>query len=148
MATGGNLKDALLGQDGGAANLTSSSIVDQISARERKRVRRWAILTVALWLITAMYFAVLLWGYLVFVHPAIQELLARDEYDPERFKTHMRVLIAGLTALLYWPASLLLAAGCTTWFTIISRRATLRQIQASLAQIGEHLRSLSESSKP
>ncbi len=148
MVTEGNLKDALLGQDCGAANLTSSAIVDQITARERRRVRRWAILTVALWLMTALYFAVLLWGYLVFVHPAIQELLAHDEPDPQRFKTHMRVLITGLTALLYWPALLLLAAGCTTWFTIVSRRATLRQIQASLAQIADHLQGLREGSKP
>ncbi len=148
MAGEGNLKDALLGLDGGAANLTAPTIVDLITARERKRVRRWAILTVALWLITALYFAVLLWGYLVFVHPAIQELLAHDEPDPQRFKTQMRVLIGGLTALLYWPALLLLAAGCTTWFTIVSRRATLRQIQASLAQIADHLQGLRESSKP
>ncbi len=148
MAAEGNLKDALLGQDGDAANLTSSSIVDQVTACERKRVQRWAILTVALWLITALYFAVLLWAYLVFVHPAIHEVLAHDEPAPQRFKTQMRILITGLTALLYWPALLLLAAGSTTWFTIISRRATLRQLQASLAQIADHLQSLRGSSKP
>ncbi len=148
MASEGNLKDALLGQDRSPVDSTVPTIVDLITARERKRVQRWAILTVALWLITALYFAVLLWGYLVFVHPAIQELLAHDEPDPQRFKTHMRVLITGLTALLYWPALLLLAAGCTTWFTIVSRRATLRQIQASLAQIADHLQGLREGSRP
>ncbi len=148
MASKGNLKDALLGQDRNPADSTAPTIVDLITTREKKRVRRWAILTVALWLITALYFAVLLWAYLVFVHPAIHELLSHDEPDPQRFKTHMRVLITGLTALLYWPALLLLAAGCTTWFTIVSRKATLRQIQASLAQIADHLTGLREGGKP
>jgi hypothetical protein len=148
MAAEGDLKDALLGQDHVPAGSTALTIVDLITTRERKRVRRWALLTIAFWLIAASYFAVLLWAYLVFVHPAMQELLTHSEPDPLRFKTHMRVLISGLTALLYWPASLLLAAGCTTWFTIVSRRATLRQIQASLAQIADHLQSMREGSKP
>ncbi|MHC4106524.1 MAG: hypothetical protein ACYS7M_12300 [Planctomycetota bacterium] len=50
----------------------------------------------------------------------------------------------GDRALLIRPIVLIAAAACTTGFTFASRRATLRQIQASPADISERLRQMAQ----
>jgi hypothetical protein len=135
------LRDELLRENGqAAAPLTAAA--DDVIRRERRRVRWWAAATAAAWIVTALYFLVLLWAYMVFIHPYLHEFLTNPEIRDEVRTEHAYVLIGGLKALLFWPVLLLLAAGCTTLFTLAARRATLRQIQHSLAEISAQLKGL------
>ena len=136
MAGEKNLADALVelnGVDGAKLD------VPEIASRERRRVRRWAIATTALWVVAAAYFVVLLSLYLVFLHPVIHEFLTNPYARDGELSVHAYALIAGLKALMFWPVLLALAAICTVLFTLASRRATLRQIQSSLTEISEQL---------
>jgi len=119
-------------------------VVELVSRRERHGLRIWAILTGALWTITAAYLAVLILGYLVFVHPVVDELLIGGEPPATSHRAHADAFITGLKALLYWPLTLIAAAGCTMAFTIVSRRTTLRLIHESLADISDQLRQLAQ----
>lgn len=139
MAGEKNLADALVelnGADGARPNL------DEIASRERRRVRCWAIATTVLWVIATAYFLILLLAYMVFIHPVMHEILTNPDARPIADDAHAYALIGGLKALLFWPVLLALAAVCTTLFTLASRRATLRQIQSSLANISEQLKRL------
>ena len=138
-----NLRDELLRQDGSASAGAATPIVDRITLRERRRMRWWMIVTVAAWCLTALYFLALLWTYAVLIHPVLNEFLTNAEYRQTDLHHHTRTMVICLKALLLWPALLLVAAGCTTAFTMASRRATLRQIQASLELIADRLKELS-----
>jgi type II secretory pathway component PulF len=121
---------------------TVPTIVDEITRRERRRVRVWAIATGALWVLAVAYLLGLLWFYMVLLHPRFHEFLTSEETGPAQMQEFARVLISWFKALLVWPVLLFAAAACTTIFTLASRRATLRQIQASLADISEQLKGL------
>jgi len=119
--------------------------VEAVIRRERRRVRWWAAATAVLWVLAALYLFGLLWGYLMWLHPMVYEFITSEELDPDGvMHPRMMVVTQLLLALLYWPAFLCLAVACTLLFTLASRRATLRQIQVSLADISEQLRRLSE----
>jgi hypothetical protein len=60
----------------------------------------------------------------------------------QSMKPHFALLANLVRAALGWPVLLFAAAASTTAFTLTSRRATLRQIQASLAEIGAEMRRL------
>ena len=138
MASENNLGEELLKQVPG---LSETLTADQITLRERRRVRRWAIATASLWIVTTAYLLGLLMAYAVFIHPILNEVLTNQEYATEDMPAELpRAIIIGLKALLAWPVLLFLAAACTTVFTLIARRATLQQIQAGLSQISEQLK--------
>jgi hypothetical protein len=121
---------------------TVPTIVDEITRRERRRVRVWAIASGALWVLAAAYLLGLLWFYVCFLHPVFHEYFTSGEINPDVIKPRMTLVITLLKALLWWPGLLFLAAASTTLFTLASRRATLRQIQASLAEISAQLKGL------
>ncbi|MFQ5807551.1 MAG: hypothetical protein ACE5I3_13980 [Phycisphaerae bacterium] len=146
MASQEKLGAELLKQNSNASAVAASPLVDRIVRRERWRVRWWAIATAALWIITAAYLLGLLWFYAVFIHPVMHEYFTSEYVAPDAMKPHMLVVIALLKALLWWPGLLFAAAVCTTFLTLASRRATLRQIQASLTEISVQLKALA--SKP
>jgi signal transduction histidine kinase len=134
------LRNELLRQNGGA-----TLPVDQIVRRERRRVRLWAVATAALWIVAVVYLFGLVWVYAVLIHPVINEFFTGEYTNPDAaaaMKPRMMVVAKLLLASLYWPALLFLAAACTLFFTLASRRATLRQIQASLAEISAQLQAL------
>jgi hypothetical protein len=85
---------------------------------------------------------------MVLIHPVLYELLINEEYRHEDWRHHAFALVTALKALLLWPILLFLPAACTTCFTLASRRATLPQIQGSLADTSAQLRALAESSRP
>jgi hypothetical protein len=116
--------------------------LDAIIRRERRRVRCWAAATVGLWIATAVYLFGLLWFYAIMIHPVINEFFTTDNVDPSAMKPRMEIIAKLLLAALYWPALLVLAGTCTLFFTPASRRATLRQIQAQLADISGQLREM------
>ena len=115
-----------------------------IIRRERRRVRCWAIATVGLWVVTALYLFGLLWFYAMIIHPVIHEFFTTEDVDPGAMKPRMEIIAKLLLAMLYWPALLVLAGTCTLFFTLASRRATLRQIQAQLADISTQLREMAQ----
>ena len=117
--------------------------VAEATARERRRVRRWAIATTLLWILAAAYFLGLLWSYMVFIHPVLNEFLTNPAAPARDNVVLGKVLIVELKALLFWPVLLAMAAISTTLFTLTSRRATLRQIQVSLANISAELKRIS-----
>ncbi len=139
------LADELLKQNGAAERTFATPDVERIVRRERWRVRLWATATAALWIIAVVYLFGLVWVYAVLIHPVINEFFTGEYTNPDAaaaMKPRMVVVAKLLLASLYWPALLFLAAACTLFFTLASRRATLRQIQASLAEISAQLRQL------
>jgi cytoskeletal protein RodZ len=136
-----NLSDELIkqNQDFSAA----SPDVEQIVRRQRRYVRYWAIATALLWIIAVAYLLGLLSFYAVFIHPIIHEYFTTPDVDVNAVKPPLAVALVLLKAVLWWPALLLAAAACTTAFTLASRRATLRQIHASLTEISSQLKELS-----
>ncbi len=90
-------------------------------------------------MITAAYLLILVFTYLVLLHPAVNEFVTGGEMSDRARQDFATAIIDWIWALLWWPITLIVAAGATTWFTLASRRATLRQIQTSLAQISAQL---------
>ncbi len=140
--TGSELSKDGIVQGGGPM---SAAGVEAVIRRERRRVRWWAVATAVLWGLAALYFFGLLLAYLTWLHPVVNEFVTSKELDPAGvMQPRMMVVTKLLIAMLYWPAFLCVAAACTLFFTLASRRATLKQIQVSLADISEQLRRLSE----
>lgn len=99
--------------------------------------------TMALWITTTAYFVGLLWIHLVFVHPALHEILTLQDSPLGDQRQQGTFVVWELTAFMLWPILLFLAATCTIAFTLVSRKATLRQIQTGLSEISEQIRLLS-----
>ena len=135
-----NLGEELLRQNGAGVAAPPLPPLDRIMHRERRRVRRWAIAAGTAWVIAVGYLFGLIYFYLVFIHPVLHEYFTSPHVDPEAMKPRMRTVIYLLQAVLYWPILLFVAAACTVFFTLATRRATLRQIQASLAEISAELK--------
>ncbi|MHC4589052.1 MAG: hypothetical protein ACYTAQ_06860 [Planctomycetota bacterium] len=94
---------------------------------ERWRVRLWATATAGLWVVTAAYLLILVFTYLMLLHPAVNEFVTGGEMNERARQDFAAAIIDWVWALLWWPVTLIVAAACTTWFTLASRRATLRQ---------------------
>lgn len=144
MTSPDRLSSELIRQNGPAAGTID---LERITRRERWKVRAWAIAAIVLWIAAAAYLLALLWVYAVFIHPVINEFFTGEYLNPEAagaMKPRMFVIAKLMLAALYWPALLSLAAVCTVLFTLASRRATLRQIQASLAEISTQLKALAD----
>jgi hypothetical protein len=117
-------------------------VAESILMRERRRVRLWATLTAGLWLLASAYLLILVFTYMVLLHPNTNELLTGHELTEHARREYPAAIIDMLWALLWWPVTLVVAAAATIWFTLATRRATLRQIQCSLAQISDQLKRL------
>ena len=117
-------------------------VAEAIVRRERWRVRLWATATAGLWVVTAAYLLILVFTYLMLLHPAVNEFVTGGEMNDRARQDFAAAIVDWVWALLWWPVTLIVAAACTTWFTLATRRATLRQIQASLAEISEQLKRL------
>jgi hypothetical protein len=140
MAGHEDLSGELLKQNGGTGAMPD---VDRIMRHERWRVRCWAAATIVAWLLAAFYLFGPLWFYAMKIHPVMNEYFTSTQpVSPGAMEPRMRIVILLLNLLLYWPLTLTVAAACTTGFILASRRATLRQIQASLAEISAQVRQL------
>jgi hypothetical protein len=114
-------------------------MAESIARRGRRRVRFWAAAAGGLWVVTAAYLLILVFLYLLFLNPPVHALLTGCELGEQARENFAAAIIDWLRALLWWPATLVVAAAGTIWFTLASRRATLRQIQAGLADISAQL---------
>jgi hypothetical protein len=116
--------------------------------RDRLRVRRLTALTVAVWVFAGL----LILGGLVsygFIMP-MQALLAQQAEEgkatpAQREEAQRQVLVAFMkgTLLIAFSVAVMAVAALTTVLLILaSRRATLRQVNASLVEISEQLKQL------
>jgi hypothetical protein len=117
-------------------------LTQKILERDRRRIRLLAGLAIFFWMLTTAGIVCLCPFYVMVVAPRLHAYqagraqLANDWND---------WAMAGEWAA-YWVLacilSLLLAAVCTVLLILLSRRATLRQINASLVEISEQLKDL------
>jgi len=150
-----------------AGEPTSREQTWRILEADRRRVWRWTAVTVALWCAAILMILLMLVGYgLVFPlqaklagadaeeHPAeaiqSQERIRVEDLTPEqrelaKFKAQVvfQMITVGVT---FSVGILSLAALATVFLVLASRRATLRQINASLLEISQQLRELKAAS--
>jgi hypothetical protein len=126
----------------------------QIIERDRQRVRLLTALTVGVWLLATVFVLAGLVGY-GFLMPEQAKLLREieaGELTPAQRDQAQRALLVGFqkgTLLIAFSVAVL---ALTTLGTVLllfaSRRATLRQVNASLMEIAEQLRRLRPAPPP
>jgi hypothetical protein len=120
----------------------------KVLERDRRRVRLLTVLTVLIWLLAAALVVMGLVGYgLTFPQQAllIKNIDAGKLTPAERDQAQRLVLVAFQKGTLLIALSVaIMAAGAlaTVLLILASRRATLRHINAGLAEIGEQLKQL------
>ena len=125
-------------------------MIDRVLTRDRRRVRRLAFVTATLWLVAVACIPLFFAAFATFILPKAN-YLAQETFLHER-KLSDRQLADDAQTVLLTTAKLgmvvvtasvlvlLLAAWGTVWLVGASRRATLRQVNANLAEIAEALR--------
>ena len=122
----------------------------KILNQDRRRVWWWSAITIAFWigaLLMVLWMLVAMALLMPFeAHLRNPDEVARVGMTPEmlkeaELKAHIvsRMITVGITASV---GVLALAAGSTVLLVLASRRATLRQINASLLEISEQLKGL------
>jgi hypothetical protein len=127
-------------------------MVANLLRRDARRVRWLAAGTVFFWMISAAGIPLFFILFLNFVYPKMETLISetithRRGVDPSRLEAAGQVLLAitwKLSVVLVTGSviALLLAACMTVMLVFASRRATLRQVNANLAEISEQLKRL------
>jgi hypothetical protein len=122
-----------------------------ILERDRRRVSRLTGMTIGAWLLsTVLIFTVLVaFGYLF---PSVAKLrmdveqgkVSQDQRERLR-NAHDLGMMKGTLLIAFSVASLTFSALCTILLNLSTRRATLRQINASLLEISEQLKALQAS---
>jgi hypothetical protein len=108
--------------------------------RDKRRVGRWTVVTVILWVLAFVAVAAMVCGHFVFLQPRLwwhaQQTGSKEVRD--------WIMVAELAAKTIFAvaAMVLLAALSTVALVFASRRATLRQVNANLAAIADELRQL------
>ena len=120
----------------------------QVLERDRRRVRRLTGLTVAVWVLAMLLalgvlvaYGFLFPQYALLVHGVEQGKLTQAQ-GQEMLRTYLTGLQKNLLIQALSVAALALAAICTVRLVFASRRATLRQLNASLIEIAEQLKKL------
>jgi hypothetical protein len=147
-----DLRKALLGLD--AAAIASAPDAQQITrrvlARDRRRVRLLAALTIFLW-VTAALGIVLVLCALLFVHPAMLQTIPRGASagDRERFEHVRLMMLEKSTAVVAISVAVLsLAALGTVLLVFAAHAATVRRVNATLVEISEQLKQLRQADPP
>jgi heme exporter protein D len=117
-------------------------VTQAILARDRRRVRLLAGLASLFWVLTAAGVVSLCPFYVMVVAPRLRAYQAGRAQLENDWNDWARVGEWAAYGLLACILSLLAAAACTVLLTLATRRATLRQINASLAAISEQLKQL------
>jgi hypothetical protein len=118
-------------------------------ARDQRRVRLLAGVTILLWLLAATGLFVAVYIALWHLYPKEHKLLqdvALGKLTDEQIVTlqalHFQAMRICTLVIAAAFAAITVAAVCTVWLILISRRATLRQINAHLADISDQLQRL------
>ena len=122
-------------------------LTQKVLGRDRRRVRLLAGLATLFWILTAAGIIALCPFYVIVVAPRLRAYQAgRAQLDND---WNDWATVGDWAA--YWVlaciTSLLLAAVCTVLLVLVSRRATLRQINASLVEISEQLKQMGRLSR-
>ena len=135
---------ALLGLD--AADLAgvpdARRLTWQVLERDRRRLRRLAGLATLFWVLTAAGVIWLVFFYFLQVAPRLRAYGAGRAQLQNDWNDWALVGDWAAQSILAGMIALLAAAVCTILLVVLSRRATLRQINASLIEISEQLRQL------
>jgi hypothetical protein len=120
----------------------------RVLERDRRRVRRWTAVTVGVWILAAamVLSALVAFGLLMPQRAKlVQDVEAGKVAGAERQHAERDLLVGFLmgAVLIGWSVFVLaLAALCTVLLLSASRRATLRQVNASLLEVAEQLKRL------
>jgi hypothetical protein len=120
----------------------------KVLERDRRRVRLLTAVTMLTWLLAAILVVIGLVGYgLTFPQQAklITEIDAGKLTPAERDQAQRVVLVAfqkGTLLIAFSVAVMAAAALATVFLILVSRRATLRHVNAGLVEIGEQLKQL------
>jgi hypothetical protein len=123
---------------GGGQAVAPEAMVRSIVDRERRRIRRWGWAAAILWIFIGVHMLIERLAVLfvtIYIYPA---RLQEGRGFPNTF---------GLTVFIVeilWPLLLCAAALCTMKFILVSRQATLRQIQGELAEISRQMQALTK----
>ncbi len=119
-----------------------------ILARDRRRVRFWAILALLVWLLAAVMVFGGLAGYAVMFPEQslhVRDLQSGKLAPAEREAIQFSLLLGfqkGTLLIAFSVAVLALFSLVAVFLILASRRATLRQVNASLVEIAEQLKRL------
>jgi hypothetical protein len=122
-----------------------------ILERDRRRVRRLTAMTIGAWLLsTGLIFTVLVAFGLLFPRVAKLRMDVEQGKVTQDEQVHLRNehdlgLMKGTLLIAFSVAALTFAALCTVLLNLATRRATLRQINASLLEISDQLKELRSS---
>lgn len=150
MADEKQLGRELVEQSSPAADaIDSKAIRDAELRREQSGARRWAIGATAMWILVAGLLGLIHWAALVFVYPKLihtwTEAAGLTEDANRELTGALATIVQMATAAhIIWAVLLLLASAMTIKLVLASRRATLGQIQASLAEMSEQLGELAQ----
>ena len=134
---------ALLNVENSAAEMRpAGEIADQIFKRDRLRLRILAGVSTCFWAVTVAGVIWLIVFYFMFIVPRLEAYAAGRLRLENDWAQWIRAFDAGAEIVLTSIIAFFLAALGTMWLVFSSRHATLRQIQADLAQISEQLKRL------
>jgi hypothetical protein len=114
----------------------------QILERDRRRIRLLAGLATFFWILTAAGVICLCPFYVMMLAPRLRAYHAGRAQLANDWEAWATVGDWAAYWILACIIALLLAAICTVLLILVSRRATLRQINASLVEISEQLKQL------
>ena len=150
--TENDLRKALLGLD--AAAIASApdarQITGRVLARDRRRVRLLAAITIVLW-VTAALGIVLVLCALLSVRPAVLQTMTRGTSADDRGRfEHVRLMILekSTAVVAISVAVLSLAALGTVLLVFAAHAATIRRVNATLVEISEQLKQLRRADPP
>jgi hypothetical protein len=117
-------------------------LTQKILERDRKRIRLLAGLATLFWILTAAGIVCLCPFYVMIVAPRLRAYQAGRAQLANDWNDWAMVGDWAAYWILACIITLLLAAICTVLLILLSRRATLRQINASLVEISAQLKQL------
>lgn len=131
-----------------SASPPPAGLAANVLRRDRRLVNALATLTAVLWLLAAGSIGAFYYMFMTFIFPRINEALtnpaaANDPRLPQQWQTIIDSLrLVGHPLIVASLVAVALAALATVALVYLSRRATLRQINAVLADISAQLRQM------
>jgi hypothetical protein len=141
--------DALLRLDMSARSPADTrALTDRVLARDHRRVRVLTWLTVGAWLVAAalVLFLLVAFGLIFPAMAKVKDDKLKDRITPaqrEQVQNELEIAFKLSTVVITFTVGALSLAGlCTFGLVVATRRATLRQVNANLAEIAEQLKRL------
>ena len=133
-------------QQGEDAADVAASVIRRMNARST--ILGW--ISMILWLLVAGGVVAYTWFFVTYVNPTLKHVAVHSHDLSEKgeqirndfFYRLPRIAEITVISAYAWAGLVVLAAACTLLYIMASRRATLRQIHAGLAEISEQLKVL------